>query len=300
MRAVVLGLTVFAMLALSGCTRQVEHGWLPSDKGVTNNTARVIKLWNGSWIAALAVGVLVWGLIFWAIIAYRRRPGTTGVPPQVRYHIPLEIMYTAVPLMMVAVLFYYTVRDESKLISTKIKPDVTIGVVGKQWSWDFNYLNEGTYESGTQAQMTGNAFAEATVPTLWLPVGKRVEFDISTRDVNHSFWIPAFLMKMDLISGVVNKFQLIPQVTGDFRGRCAELCGEYHANMLFNVKVVSPEQYQAHMDELRQAGNQGQLATQLGRSALTPAENKSGSQAGEVTQPLSPEGQASKSENGPG
>jgi cytochrome c oxidase subunit 2 len=294
MHAVVTGLTILAMLALSGCTRQVEHGWLPSDKGVTNNTAKVMQLWNGSWIAALAVGVLVWGLIFWSIIAYRRRRGTTGVPPQVRYHIPLEIMYTAVPLMMVAVLFYYTARDEAELISTDIKPDVTIGVVGKQWSWDFNYVDGNTYESGTQAQMTGDAFKEATVPTLWLPVGKRVEFHLSTRDVNHSFWIPAFLMKMDLIAGVVNKFQVVPQVTGTFRGRCAELCGEYHANMLFNVNVVTPEQYEAHLQELRQAGLEGQLPTQLGRSALTPAENKSGSQDGEVTQPLSPEGQASQ------
>ena len=69
--------------------------------------------------------------------------------------------------------------------------------------------------------------------------------------------------------------------------------------MLFNVKVVTPDQYQAHIDELRQT-NQGQLPTQLGRSALTPAENKYGSQDGSVTQPLSPEGQASKSKNGPG
>ncbi len=258
------------MLALSGCTRQVEHGWLPSDKGVTNNTARVMRLWNGSWIAALAVGVLVWGLIFWAIIVYRRRRGTVGVPPQIRYHIPLEIMYTAVPLMMVAVLFYYTARDESELISTKIKPDLKIGVVAKQWSWDFNYLGEDTYETGTQAQETGNSQPETGSPTLWLPVGKRVQFELTSRDVIHSFWIPAFLMKMDTIPGIVNQFQVVPQVEGEYKGKCAELCGEYHANMLFNVKVVSQTEYEAHLNDLRRSGQVGELPTTLGRSALSP------------------------------
>jgi cytochrome c oxidase subunit 2 len=297
-RAVVIGLCALVTLSLSGCTRQVERGWLPTNKNTTNQTARIMNLWNGSWIAALAVGVLVWGLIFWAVIAYRRRKGTVGVPPQIRYHIPLEIMYTIVPLMMVAVLFYYTARDESELISTKIKPDVTIGVVGKQWSWDFNYVDANTYETGTQAQMTGNAFAESGVPTLWLPVNERVQFDLTTRDVNHSFWIPAFLMKMDLIAGVENEFQVIPQITGDYVGRCAELCGEYHANMLFNVHVVSDAAFQAHMNDLRAQGNQGQLATGLGRSGLTPAEGANGPQTGEKGQHLTPEGQASKSENG--
>jgi cytochrome c oxidase subunit II len=267
---VVLGLIGLATLTLSGCTRQVERGWLPTDKGTTNQTARVMDLWNGSWIAALLVGVLVWGLILWAVVAYRRRPGTTGVPPQVRYHIPLEIMYTAVPLMMVAVLFYYTARDESELISTKIKPDLKIGVVGKQWSWDFNYLNEDTYETGTQAQLTGKPVPEDGTPTLWLPVDKRVQFELTSRDVIHSFWIPAFLMKMDTIPGVVNEFQVVPQVIGTYQGKCAELCGEYHANMLFNVNVVSQADYDKHMDDLRQAGQRGLLPTDLGRSQLTP------------------------------
>jgi cytochrome c oxidase subunit II len=297
LRAVVLGLTVLAMLTLSGCTRQIERGWLPTDEGTTNNTARVMQLWNGSWIAALLVGVLVWGLIIWSMVAYRRRSTDTGVPPQVRYHIPLEIMYTVVPLMMVAVLFYYTARDEAVLISTKTTPDLKIGVVAKQWAWDFNYLDEDVYETGTQAQTSGDPQAEATLPEIWLPVGKRVQFELSSRDVIHSFWIPAFLMKMDTIPGLINQFQVVPNVVGTYKGRCAELCGEYHAQMLFTVRVVSEADYQAHIEQLREAGQTGELQTELGRSELTPGESE-GSQPGKVLQPRSPQGQSNSSENG--
>jgi cytochrome c oxidase subunit 2 len=270
-RAVVITLTVVATLSLSGCTRQIKTGWLPSTTHTTNQTGRVISLWDGSWIAALAVGVLTWGLIIWAMVAYRRRRDDTGMPAQVRYHLPLEIMYTIIPLMMVGVLFGYTYRDQTAMISTSITPDVTIGVVAKQWSWDFNYQGQNVYDTGVQTQLNGTAAPEKTEPTLWLPVNQRVQFDLTSRDVIHSFWIPAFLMKMDVIPGLQNKFQVVPQRIGNFRGKCAELCGEYHSEMLFNVKVVSQADYEAHLQQLRAEGQTGYLPSGLGRSAAEPA-----------------------------
>jgi cytochrome c oxidase subunit 2 len=276
-RAVAVVLAGTAALMLSGCTSQEQRGWLPTAHDTTNQTGRVMDLWKGSWIAALLVGALVWGLIIWVMIAYRRRRGETGMPAQVRYHLPLEIMYTIIPLMMVGVLFGYTYNDQTQLISTSTKPDLTIGVVGKQWSWDFNYLNSNVYDTGVQGQETGKPGVEAEVPTLYLPVNKRVQFDLTSRDVIHSFWIPAFLMKMDVIPGLQNKFQVVPQRIGDFRGKCAELCGEYHSEMLFNVKVVSVADYQAHIAALQAQGQTGYLPTDLGRSELTP---KTASQEG--------------------
>jgi cytochrome c oxidase subunit 2 len=269
-RAVAVTLAGAATLTLSGCTRQEQHGWLPTDRNTTNNTSMVIDLWNGSWIAALLVGVLVWGLIIWVMIAYRRRRGETGLPPQVRYHLPLEVMYTAIPLMMVAVLFGYTYNAQAAEISTSATPDLTIGVVAKQWAWDFNYLNDGVYDTGVQVQLTGKPGVEDEAPTLYLPVGKRVQFDLTSRDVIHSFWIPAFLMKMDTIPGIQNKFQVVPERIGDFKGKCAELCGEYHSEMLFNVKVVSLVDYEAHIAQLKAEGQIGSLPTSLGRSELEP------------------------------
>jgi cytochrome c oxidase subunit 2 len=278
-RAVAVILAGTATLTLSGCTDSVERGWLPTERGTTNNTDRVMDLWNGSWIAALLVGVLVWGLILWVMVAYRRRRGDTHLPAQVRYHLPLEIMYTVIPLMMVIVLFGYTYRDQTELISTDAKPDLTIGVVGKQWSWDFNYLDGDAYETGVQGELNGKPGVEAELPTLYLPVNELVQFNLTARDVIHSFWIPAFLMKMDTIPGIENKFQVRPQRVATFRGKCAELCGEYHSEMLFNVKVVPRAEYDAHIADLKSRGQSGSLPTELGRSKLTPG-NGSAEQSG--------------------
>jgi cytochrome c oxidase subunit 2 len=254
-------LAAFVVLALSGCAGRVQDGFLP--KGATENSKHVTNLWVGSWIAALAVGVLVWGLILWCVVAYRRKKDDAVLPVQLRYNVPLEILYTVVPVFMIAVLFYYTARDEATLLDTSKRPDVVVNVVGKKWSWDFNYVNEQTYESGTQAELTGKPGVEATLPTLYLPVDKRVEFVLTARDVNHSFWVPAFLQKLDLIPGRVNKFQVVPTETGEFKGKCAELCGAYHSQMLFNVKVVDQAAYEQHIAQLKAQGNTGQLDNSL-------------------------------------
>ena len=268
-------LVVAAAFLLSGCSSgPVKFGWLPApDLNTTNQTGRIIYLWNGSWIAALVIGVIVWGLTLWCIFAYRRRRDEVGIPAQVRYHLPLEVFYTVVPLIMVGVLFFFTVRDQTAIAAVHEKPDVTIGVVGKQWAWDFNYLNapgadDDVYESGVQTLLDGRPAVEKEVPTLYLPVNKRIRFELNARDVIHSFWIPAFLYKMDVVPGLTNEFELIPQRTGTFKGKCAELCGEFHSEMLFNVKVVSQAQYDAHMIELKARGQTGQLGTDLGRSTL--------------------------------
>ena len=269
-------LAVPGLMLLSGCSEAAQKGWMPSTKTTTNQTGRIMDLWNGSWIAALAVGVLVWGLMLWCIVAYRRRRDETGYPAQIRYNIPLEILYTVVPLMMVSVLFYFTARDQAEINDVSAKPDITVNVVGKQWAWDFNYLgpdvadtSDDVYEVGVQAQLDGQPGAEEEVPTLYLPVNQRVEFILTARDVIHSFWVPAFLYKMDVIPGIENRFQVVPQREGTFRGKCAELCGEYHSEMLFTVKVVSAEEYQQHLADLKAKGQTGTLETNLGRSETT-------------------------------
>jgi cytochrome c oxidase subunit 2 len=177
--------------------------------------------------------------------------------------------------MMVAVLFFFTARDQAAIADVSAKPDVRINVVGKQWAWDFNYLQQDgkpldVYEAGVQGQLTGRRGVEEQLPTLYLPVNRRVEFELTSRDVNHAFWIPAFLYKLDVVAGVRNKFQVIPQTIGTYRGKCAELCGEFHSEMLFNVKVVSQADFDAHISQLRAQGNVGILDSNLGRSYTPP------------------------------
>ncbi len=258
--------------ALTGCATaddlrgDVTTGWLPH--AVTENGERITSLWIGAWIAALAVGALVIGLIVWCAAAYRRKKDDNELPVQLRYNIPIEILYTVVPIFMVIVLFAYTARDEAVLLDTSKEPDLTVNVVGKQWSWDFNYVEDDVHEVGTQAILTGKPGAEETIPTMYLPVGERVEFVLTARDVIHSFWVPAFLQKMDMIPGRVNRFQVTPTQEGTFRGKCAELCGAYHSQMLFNVKVVPRAEYEAHVADLRAAGQSGLLNNDLNREDL--------------------------------
>jgi len=276
--AVTAGAAAAGMLLLAGCgdaRYKPSNGWLPSTPDTTNQTKRIIDLWNGSWIAALVVGCLVWGLTIWCIVAYRRRRGDTGLPAQIRYHLPIEIFYTIVPLVMVGVLFFYTARDQAAIADTSAKPDVTVNVVGKQWAWDFNYVDSNVYDSSAQVTLTGKPVPERELPTLYLPQGKRVEFVLNARDVIHSFWIPAFLYKLDMIPGLTNRFQVVPGKLGTYEGKCAELCGEYHSEMLFQVKVVTPAEYDQHMADLKAKGQVGQLSTDLGRSDLVKKTNSS-------------------------
>ena len=210
----------------------------------------------------------MWGLIFYCSVRYRRKKTDTGLPPQLAYNVPIEILYTVVPVFMVAVLFGKTVQLENKMLDTSVTPQNTVNVIGKQWSWDFNYVDDKVYDTGQQGILNGKKGAEKTIPTMYLPVNERTRFVLTSRDVIHSFWVIQFLQKMDTIPGKVNKFDVTPTEIGTYRGKCAELCGAYHSQMLFNVKVVSAADYAAHVQQLRTAGQTGFLSNSLNRSGL--------------------------------
>nr|WP_245993411.1 cytochrome c oxidase subunit II [Xylanimonas allomyrinae] len=274
----VTALAVTVGVLASGCASDaVKRGYLPgySDGEVTNQTAGLRQLWVGSWVAALAVGVITWGLMLWCVAAYRKRRDDDQLPVQTRYHVPLELMYVIVPLAMVLVLFHHTDRVASDVTRVDGDADVHIQVIGKQWSWDFNYLDDDVYDTGqhlvdpgsqTKAdEVDGAPGTSKALPTLYLPVGEKVEFTLDSRDVIHSFWIPAFLYKEDMFPGRTNVFEVTPERIGAYAGKCAELCGEFHSGMLFNVKVVTRDEYDAHMDDLRSQGNTGELGLDLNR-----------------------------------
>jgi cytochrome c oxidase subunit 2 len=243
----------------------VSTGFMPSEAGVTDQTGRIINLWNGSWIAALIVGVITWGLIIWCMAAYRRRKTDTGLPVQLRYHLPLEMMYTILPLFMIGVLFFYTARDQAIITAEDGEIDQTIEVVGKRWAWDFNYVDADVYETSQQVGDPGSTTQEE-LPTLFLPVDETIRLELQSRDVAHSFWVPAFLYKEDMIPGRQNAYVFTPQREGTYAGKCAELCGEYHSEMLFKVEVVSRERFDEEMDALQERGQTGLLPVDLGRS----------------------------------
>jgi cytochrome c oxidase subunit 2 len=236
------------LLTLTACSSDELPTFAMPERDATDQAPRILSLWQGSWIAAFAVGILTWGLILWPVIAHRRKRDATGLPPQTRYNLPIEVLYTVVPFIMIAVFFYFTARDEERILVTSANPDHTITVTGIQWSWQF------TYESDGGAMTTGTP---GKPPTLVLPEGESVRFKLVSDDVIHSFWVPAFLFKMDVIPGQDNEFEITPTKQGTFKGKCAELCGQDHARMLFNVDVVSPSAYQAEVAELKARNEQG-------------------------------------------
>jgi cytochrome c oxidase subunit 2 len=252
-----------AALTLTGCSAE-EAARLGLPEGITDQTDRITNLWQGAWIAAFAVGALVWGLMLYAAVAYRRRRTDTGLPLQVRYNLPIEVTYTVLPVIMVLTYFYFTARDQDAILEVSNNPDNTINVVGKQWSWDFNYTDEGVFETGIQADP----------PTLYLPVNESTKFVLTARDVIHSFWVPAFQFKLDMIPGRINEFEITPTKTGTFAGRCAELCGNDHARMLFTLEVVERDVYDDYIESLRDAGQTGELPAEIGPGSVVPGEGQ--------------------------
>ena len=242
--------SVLVLAATAGCSSDTELGRLGYPAPATEQGATMLTFWQGAWIAALAVGALTWGLIFWAIIAYRRRTNE-GAPLQTRYNLPIEILYTVAPAIMLGALFYFTARDQTELLQLTDNTQNTVQVIDFKWNWGFNYLNDDAFEVGSPAKPA----------ELWLPVDERVRFKLVSPDVIHSFWVPAFLFKMDVIPGRENQFELTPNKLGTFSGKCAELCGTYHSDMLFTVHVVTPQEYKAHIDALRASGQNGKLQT---------------------------------------
>lgn len=247
-----LGLGV---LLMSGCSSEARRLAMPEP--VTEQGEHTLDLWQGAWIAALVTGVVVWGLIFWVVVRYRRR-SDDEIPVQTRYNLPLEIFYTVAPIMMVIVFFAQTVRVQNIVLDEDTPPDQTIGVVGFQWSWAFNYAlddenGDGVSETDRYVWEAGTA---GYIPTLYVPEGSTTRFELSSPDVIHDFGVPGFLIKMDVIPGRDNSFQVTPKRLGEFAGKCYELCGTYHSRMLFNVQVVPQEEYDAYLQTLVDAGRE--------------------------------------------
>lgn len=254
-KAVGLGFSVAAIVLLSGCSPDSPNEWerLALPPGATDRVDYMFVLWVGAWIASAAVMVLVLGLMFWAMVRYRRRPDNE-VPSQLRYHLPLEVLYTVAPVIIVAIFFAQTVKSQTGMLEKVEDPDHTITVVGSKWQFTFNYLDEEA-TGGTPVFDTG----EPSNPSeLWLPVDESVRFNLISPDVNHSFWIPEFYFKLDVVPGRQNSFDVTPTREGVFTGRCAELCGLYHTRMIFKVHVVPREEYDAHLQQLQAAGQIGE------------------------------------------
>ncbi len=226
----------------------------------TKEAERIYELWLGSVAAAGVVGLFVAGLIMFAVLRYRRR--SDELPAQIRYNLPVEVLYTVVPFVIIAVLFYYTTITQNFVNNLTPEEeggaDVNIGVVGFQWNWTFRYDDEDVQTTGDQRNQA----------VLYLPTDTTIRFTETSPDVIHSFYVPAFLFKRDVIPGRENTFEITITKPGEYIGRCAELCGEKHSAMNFVVRAVPMAEYKAQLARLKQ--DPANRISQTGQGAVAP------------------------------
>jgi cytochrome c oxidase subunit 2 len=219
------GLVVGA-LVLAGCKVPNFGGY----SGATTQGQTENHLWQLFFIAGLVVGGFVLLLILWAVFRYRRK--SESMPRQTQYHTLLEITYTVVPIVIVVVLFVFTVLAENKVDATPPHPGAAITVKAFQWGWEFDYPGG--------VKIIGQTTED---PTMVVPTGTNVAITLESLDVLHGFYVPAFNFSRYASPGYKTYFDFDPIHTGDFRGQCTQLCGLYHSLMFFNVKAVTQAQY---------------------------------------------------------
>ena len=181
-----------------------------------------------------AIFVVVGGLLAYAVVRFRSRPGDdTSEPPQVYGSVQLEMAWTAIPILVVVVLVVATLRTTAAIQNAPLPPDaLQVRVVGHQWWWEIEYPGLGI--------VTAN---ELHVPVSARDRRRPTAIHLESADVIHSFWVPQMAGKTDLIPSRTNRMWLEPYQTGTFLGNCAEYCGTQHAKMMLRVVVDTPEEF---------------------------------------------------------
>ncbi|MFD2370538.1 cytochrome c oxidase subunit II [Brevibacillus sp. GCM10020057] len=214
-------LSLFGLLALAltGCGKD-ELSTLKPSGPVAAMQFDLMKLSSAIMIGVFFVVMLIFTYV---LIRYRKRPGQQGIPKQVEGNHALEILWTVIPFLLLIVMAVPTVATGFTLNKEYTKEEaLQVNVTAHQFWWEFEYPDLGV----------------ATAQDLVLPVGKKIQFHVTSADVMHAFWIPALGGKIDTNPGQENRIWLQADKTGIFYGKCAELCGASHALMDFKVEVM--------------------------------------------------------------
>lgn len=219
---------------------------LPVKASIESLTIDQLIGWHLTLIAFLFSLVVVFML--YAIVVFRRRPGDESDGDHFEGNTTLEIAWTVIPLLLVVIFGYIGVVDLAKV--TAKDEELTIKVTGFQWDWSFEY------DGGVLSQ------------ELLLPVGKRAHMEMTSKDVLHSFWVPQFRVKQDLVPGHTTNVYFTPTEVGEYHLVCAELCGLSHYKMLRVVKVVEQDQFTAWLQtEQAKASDHKAVAAANGEGA---------------------------------
>jgi cytochrome c oxidase subunit 2 len=174
--------------------------------------------------------LLVAGLVTFFVWRYRRR-GPDDLTPNITHNFRLEVVWSVIPLLLVMVLFFWGFHN---FMQARVAPGdaLEIQVVGRQWLWQFEYPD------GTR-----------TINEIHIPVGQPVRFILSSDDVIHSFYVPSFRLKMDALPNRYTELWFQPEQVGVHQLFCAEYCGTSHSDMLGQIHVDTPEDYQRWREE---------------------------------------------------
>ena len=228
-------LALGAVLSLVGIAIVLAIDWFPVQASTA--ASDIDLLWDVLLIVSVPIFVLVMTVAIYSVIRFRARQGDTGDGAPIHGNTRLEVVWVAIPFVIVAVLAAYgwVVLED---IEAKRPGTMVVNVTGQQFAWRFQYPQAGAppIESND----------------LVLPLGRPVEFKIRASDVIHSFWVPAFRLKQDAVPGLVTETHLTPSRTGSYPLVCAELCGLGHSTMRQTVRVVPDGEFTAWVSRQRQ------------------------------------------------
>jgi cytochrome c oxidase subunit 2 len=223
------GVGIAASMLTAACSRSFGFR-----EGATEQGRDIRELWQVFTVAAVVVAGIVYALIGWSLLRYRRRRGDDedALGTQVHANVPIEVAYTAIPVAIVVVLFALTLRTDERVTNVDPDPAIVLNVDAFAWGWRFDYPELGVV---VVSPPSGPGEPGARI---MLPIGETTRVVLRSNDVIHAFWVPDFNFKRDAIPGHTNQFDLTPTDPGSFRGVCSEFCGLGHAYMTFEVTVT--------------------------------------------------------------
>jgi len=229
---------------------QTHADWaLNMTQGVTDVSRSVYSLHMQIFWICVVIGILVFSVMLWSIIHHRKSAGAKA--EQFHENTAVELIWTIVPIIILVAMAVPATTTLIKMYDTS-ESDVDIQITGYQWKWQYQYLSEDLSffsnlstdqdEINNLSEKNVNYLLEVDEP-LVIPVGKKVRFLLTSNDVIHSWWVPAFAVKKDAIPGFINESWTRVEEEGIYRGQCAELCGKDHGFMPIVVKAVSEDEY---------------------------------------------------------
>ena len=265
-RAAAAGLAGLATTLAGAGALAGEWGDINLPVGVTSISRGAYDLHMLMLWLTVVMGIIVFGVMLVSIVLHRKAAGYK--PAQFRHSTLAEIVWTIIPIV---ILVAFAIPATKTLIDMEdtSEPDLTLKVTGYQWLWKYEYIEDGVsfYSSlapSSRAAIYGdprsveNYLLEVDNPVV-LPVGKKVRLQLTSGDVIHAWWVPAFGMKKDAIPGFVNEMWIRIDEPGIYRGQCAELCGKDHGFMPIVVEAKSEDDYKQWLAAYK-AEQQTQLA----------------------------------------